>query len=82
MVVDIVFLSEFFDVNETTITNYTALGQEGDDKMTSLIEWLNGTSPTGGSSTAKSSGSTLSTTHNTTVFTGLLLFVSAIMFFM
>jgi chitosanase len=77
---DIVFLSQFFDVNETTITNYTALSQQGDQKMTQLIDWLISTNATG--TTAKSAANSLTGKHNTTLVATLLLFASAVIFLM
>jgi chitosanase len=76
---DIVFLSEFFDVNETTITNYTALSEQGNQKMTQLINWLISTNAAG---SAKSAATALTGKHNTPLITSLLLFVSAVIFLM
>lgn len=75
---DIVFLSGFFDVNETTITNYTALSQQGDQKMTQLIDWLISTNAT--STSAKSGANSFTGKHNTTLVVNLLFVVSAVIF--
>lgn len=79
LIADIVFLSEFSDVNESTITNYEALGKAGNEKMTQLIDWLVAINATGA---AKSTASTFSAGYNAMLITSLVVFVSAIVFFM
>lgn len=40
MTVDIVFMTEFGGVNDTRITDYTALKNMGDEKVQSLVKML------------------------------------------
>ena len=66
--IDIVFLTAFADVNETYITNFTALRTLGDEKVTGLIEYLNGTN-----NSATTSGGSRSTGSSAPATTLLML---------
>src|SRR5271170_2812017 len=46
LIIDIVFKTQFTAVNESYITDFGALKQQGDEKMGTLIEVLNTTNTT------------------------------------
>ena len=65
-------MTAFTDVNNTEITNFTALKALGEEKVTGLIEYLNGTtSGTTTSGGSRSAGSSIPSTTLLILLSGL-----------
>jgi hypothetical protein len=46
--IDIVFMTEFTGLNVSYITDFDGLRELGEEKMSDLVTWLNGTGATSG----------------------------------
>jgi hypothetical protein len=81
LTLDIVFTTEFNDVNSTYITDFNALRQLGDDKMGDLISALSSGSGTPGSGSETPGGKSSASTAQSNTLLILLALVSLVAYY-
>jgi len=81
LTLDIVFTTEFTDINSTYITDFNALRQLGDDKMGDLISALSSGSGTPGSGGEIPGGKSSASTAQSNTLLILLALVSLVAYY-